>query len=191
MAYLHVKQILNLGRLCIGKNAFIYLEMPSLETPFPTHLPQWLPMEWLTVSVLWPHNKTCGVVWITLIYVIAQEKKGGAILPPKCVLHETRYSQHDYSTDVWSPSVACRGKIESFSMKKSKRFTPFAHSFHDQYELSIKFFKIGALLFWSLFSSRLSFWLCLVLCKTFSKCKIVSSKNIFWKRKFFKCLVAL
>ena len=67
-----------------------------------------------------------------------------------CVLHETRYSQHDYSTDVWSPSVACHGKIESFSMKKSKRFTPFAHSFQDQYELSIKFFKIGALLFWSL-----------------------------------------
>ena len=120
---------------------------------FPLTFYQWLPMEWLTVSALWPHNRTCGVVWITRIYVIAQEKKGGAILSPMCVLHETRYSQHDYSNDVWSPSVACRKKIKSFSIKKCKIFTPFAHSFQDQYELSIKFFKINALLFWSLLSS--------------------------------------
>ena len=33
-----------------------------------------------------------------------RKKKGGAILSPMCELHEMRYSQHDYSTDVWSPN---------------------------------------------------------------------------------------
>ena len=69
-------------------------------------------------------------VWITLIYVIAQETKRRCY-PITCVLHETRHSQHDYSTDVWSPSVACRGKIESFSMKIKYKVHTFAHSFQD------------------------------------------------------------